>query len=69
MVLKGFINGAVSLELNKRSKFEQSKKIYKVYKKYTNQEKIKNTCFVKEFEQLSIFMNNKFLDKSIIESI
>ena len=43
LVLKGFINSAVSLELYKRGKVEQSKKVYKNYIKYVTTNRIIKT--------------------------
>jgi len=60
LVLKGFINGAVSLELFKRDKIIQSKKIHKIYMKYTTSERINKTEFIEEFNSLKIFMNKQF---------
>lgn len=60
LLLKGFINGAVSLELQKREKIEQSKKIYLIYKKYVTVvriEKVKNQV---DFTALKLFMDNHF---------
>ncbi len=58
--LKGFINAAVSLELYKREKIEQSKKIYLIYKKYVTVERISKTDKYSEFQQLKLFMDMKF---------
>lgn len=60
LVLKGFINGAVSMELYKRGKREQSGNIYRVYLKYVTDERIKRTEFQKEFFELQSFMDIKF---------
>lgn len=65
MVLKGFINGAVSLELFKRSKIEQSKKIHKIYEKYTTDVRISNTSLQDEFMKLKEFMDKQFMIKLI----
>lgn len=59
-VLKGFINGAVSMELLKRGRVEQSHNIYKVYIKYVTMERILRTDFQKEFFELQSFMDQKF---------
>jgi len=63
LVLKGFINGAVSLELFKRDKIVQSKNVYKTYMKYTTQERLNNlneTQYKEEFKKLKVFMNKQF---------
>lgn len=62
-LLKGFINGAVSLELLKRKKIEQSKKIYLVYKKYVTIERIKKIENDINFTQLKAFMDDYFSEK------
>ncbi|MEA3554093.1 MAG: DUF309 domain-containing protein [Campylobacterota bacterium] len=60
LVLKGFINGAVSMELFKRDKVEQSKRVYQTYLKYTNKDRINNIENEQNFHELKIFMDNKF---------
>jgi len=60
LVLKGFINGAVSMELFKRDKVEQSKKVYQTYLKYTNKDRINKIQDDKKFHQLKSFMDDKF---------
>jgi hypothetical protein len=60
LVLKGFINGAVSLELNKRDKLSQSKNVYNTYLKYTTQERIESTNNKDIFKNLKKFMDKKF---------
>ena len=62
LVLKGFINAAVSLELYKRDKKEQSKKIYLVYKKYVIIDRIAQIDNSKEYIKLQHFIDNKFND-------
>jgi len=57
LVLKGFINAAVSMELYKRGKQSQSYKIYLVYKKYVNMKKIDNSGKSKEFMVLKNFID------------
>jgi len=75
LVLKGFINGAVSLELFKRGKIEQSKKIHQNYLKYTKDSMINMLEDSYKWEELKIFMDNEFLVikeqnmKNIITSI
>ena len=64
LVLKGFINAAVSLELCKRDKIEQSKRTYLIYRKYVTNNRMNNTDKKKEF--LKIFIDEKFKEKSII---
>ena len=64
--LKGFINAAVSLELYKREKLEQSKKIYLIYKKYVTIERITKTSMASEFIQLKMFMDTKFVEINIL---
>jgi len=66
LVLKGFINGAVSLELHKRNKSEQSKKIYLIYKKYVTTNRMNNTDKNQYFQELKLFMDKEFKKKSII---
>jgi hypothetical protein len=60
LVLKGFINAAVSMELYKKGKIPQSKKIYKVYLKYTNESRINEVQDNKIFHDLRVFMDKKF---------
>lgn len=60
LVLKGFINGAVSMELYKRDRKEQSLNIYKVYLKYVTSSRIEKTQFQKEFLELQSFMDKRF---------
>ena len=60
LVLKGFINGAVAMELYKRERFLQSKNVHKVYLKYVTLERIDKTEFKKEFLELQVFMNEEF---------
>ena len=62
-LLKGFINGAVSLELLQRKKIEQSKKIYLVYKKYVTNERINKLDTDIDFTELKVFMDKIFLIK------
>jgi hypothetical protein len=59
-ILKGFINGAVSLELYKRGRKEQSCKIYKVYLKYVTVNRIEKIALKEEFLQLKDFMDKEF---------
>ena len=60
LVLKGFINAAVSLELFKRNKREQSGKIYLIYIKYVTENRMINTSMYEEFKNLKIFIDEKF---------
>ena len=63
LILKGFINGAVSLELLKRDKIVQSKKVYKTYLKHTNETKfvsIENLYKLEELKELKEFMTIEF---------
>lgn len=60
LVLKGFINAAVSLELFKRGKIEQSKNVYKTYLKYTDENMLITLDNYVEFKSLKEFMNTKF---------
>jgi len=62
LVLKGFINGAVCMELNKRDKITQAKKVYKTYLKYVSNERIDKTKYKDIFDELKIFMDKKFLN-------
>ena len=59
IVLKGFINGAVCLELFKRGKLEQSKNVYKNYLKYVINDRIDNTDNKEKFINLKAFMDQK----------
>lgn len=59
LVLKGFINGAVSLELKKRDKLTQSKNVYNTYLKYITNERIKITNNKEQFQSLKSFMDNE----------
>jgi len=65
LVLKGFINAAVSLELYKRDKIEQSKKIYLVYLKYVTQNRIIKTNNQHIFIELKEFLDKKFNEREI----
>lgn len=60
LVLKGFINGAVSLELNKRDKEQQSKNVYNTYLKYTTRTRIEATNNKEKFQSLKEFMDKRF---------
>lgn len=66
LVLKGFINAAVSLELYKRNKTDQSKKIHLIYKKYVIENRMNNTNQVKDLNDLKIFMDKKFKEIGIM---
>lgn len=59
-LLKGFINAAVSLELYKRGKIEQSKKVYLVYKKYVINQRIENIPQKKSLKSLQEYMDTTF---------
>lgn len=61
LLLKGFINGAVSMELHKRKRFLQSKNIHRVYLKYVTFERMAKTEFQKDFLELQVFMDEEFL--------
>ena len=65
LVLKGFINGAVSMELYKRGRIEQSNNIHKVYLKYVTQDRILKTEYSKEFFELQSFMDQRFQTLSV----
>jgi hypothetical protein len=65
LVLKGFINGAVSMELYKRDKIIQSKNVYQTYKKYTTIERISTTNNKESFLYLKKIMDRKFKEISI----
>lgn len=60
LVLKGFINGAVSLELFKRGKIAQSKNVYQIYLKYTSEKKLYTFEKKEKFQELKIFMDKVF---------
>lgn len=63
LILKGFINGAVSLELYKRGKLPQSQKVHLTYLKYTKDNminKLENTNKLDLLTNLKIFMDNEF---------
>ncbi|MDC0933052.1 DUF309 domain-containing protein [Arcobacteraceae bacterium] len=60
LVLKGFINAAVSLELYKRDKLLQCKKIYLVYNKYVTENRMLKTKKYKKFRELKDFIDKKF---------
>ena len=62
-LLKGFINGAVSLELFKRDIIRQSEKIYLVYKKYVTIERINKIESDIDFMQLKVFMDDHITRK------
>ena len=64
-LLKGFINAAVSFELQKRGRHEQSKKVWKNYLKYRNllfQAKKEN---LNHFYQLSRYVEKFQREKSL----
>jgi len=65
LLLKGFINAAVSLELYKRDKITQSKKIFLIYKKYVTDDRIGKIKEYKDFFQLKLFLDNKFNNLNI----
>jgi hypothetical protein len=67
LVLKGFINAAVSLELNKRDKIMQSKKVCQSYLKYVTIDKMKNTEQYAEFNKLKLFLDIKFKEISFYQ--
>ncbi|BFU77362.1 hypothetical protein ALC152_05770 [Arcobacter sp. 15-2] len=60
LVLKGFINAAVSLELYKRNKITQSKKIYLVYLKYVTDKRINCCDHKEELKKLKVFIDIYF---------
>ena len=60
LLLKGFINAAVSFELYRRNKFEQSEKIYLVYIKYVTEERIDKLCNNDKFKKLKLFIDNYY---------
>lgn len=62
LVLKGFINGAVSLELHKRDKVKQSQNVYNTYLKHTSEQKIEATNNKIKFKNLKSFMDKKLAD-------
>lgn len=57
LVLKGFINAAVSLELYKRNKITQSKKIYLVYLKYVTDKRINCCDHTEDLKKLKVFID------------
>ena len=66
LVLKGFINSAVALELYKRDKIEQSKKIYKIFLKYTTNERISKLEDKHIFIELKGFVDDHFQKKDMV---
>ena len=60
LLLKGFINAAVSFEIYRRNKFEQSEKIYLVYKKYVTKERIDKVYNNDKFKKLKLFIDNYY---------
>jgi hypothetical protein len=60
LLLKGFINAAVSFELYKRNKFEQSEKIYLVYRKYVTRERIDKLYNNTKFKKLKLFIDHYY---------
>ena len=60
LLLKGFINAAVSLELYKRDKKLQSEKVYKVYNKYVTFHRINEIEKNEKFKNLKLFIDKKF---------
>ena len=65
LLLKGFINAAVSLELHKRGKIEQSKKTYLIYKKYVNSKRLELIKNELKFKNLKKFLDLIFKYKNI----
>jgi hypothetical protein len=65
LVLKGFINAAVSLELYKRDKLLQCQKIYLVYNKYVTENRMLNTSKYNNFRELKSFLDKKFEELEI----
>jgi hypothetical protein len=61
LVLKGFVNSAVSLELYKRGRFLQSQKVFLNYKKYVTIDRLDTTKYSKEFYELKNFVDEFFL--------
>lgn len=59
LVLKGFINGAVSLELFKRGKILPSKNVYKTYIKHTTQQRINTLANKEKFQNLKTFLDKE----------
>ena len=62
LILKGFINGAVAMELDKREKQLQCKKVHQTYLKYVSLEKIQRTEYQEIFKELRSFMDKRFED-------
>ncbi|NPA03706.1 MAG: DUF309 domain-containing protein [Epsilonproteobacteria bacterium] len=57
LVLKGFINGAVALELKKRGKIPQARRVWNNYIKYSHLvEEIEEPLF----KEVSAFLNSLF---------
>lgn len=65
LILKGFINASVSMELYKREKKVQSKKIYLVYKKYVSYKRLDKLDNSLVFRELKQFIDIKFNDINI----
>ncbi|MGK0256045.1 MAG: hypothetical protein ACI81I_000654 [Arcobacteraceae bacterium] len=60
LLLKGFINAAVSFELYKRNKFKQSEKIYLAYAKYVTRARIDKLCNNDEYKNLKLFIDHYY---------
>jgi len=58
-LLKGFINAAVSFELAKRGKHEQSKKVWQNYLKYKELLHKTNSPHIKLYQQTAIYLESK----------
>ena len=59
LIVKGFINAAVSLELKKRGRLEASKRTWKTYEKLTKYLEVYPND---ELEELKIFINRHKID-------
>ena len=57
-LLKGFINASVSLELAKRGKHEQSKKVWKNYLKYRTLLNKIDSPYINQYHNIAIYLDN-----------
>jgi len=65
-LLKGFINASVSLELIKKGRIPQSKKVWMNYLKYRQLLYKTDSPHLNKYYQLSRYIENIYLQKSLI---
>ncbi len=64
LLLKGFINAAVSLELYKKKRYSNSKKVWRTYLKYRQYLFYIDTPYKNDLYQLSRFIESFYTKKS-----